>query len=69
MGRLRRSSGGYILLDALAALAIALAGMVILLASLSAFGRIAIRQSARIQALIEERNTDAQDRAGIFPGQ
>lgn len=68
MGRLRWRSGGFILLDALAALTIALAGMAILLASLSTLGRIAIRQSARIQALIEERNADAQDRTGIFQG-
>jgi uncharacterized membrane protein len=66
MGRLRGWCGGYILLDALAALAIVLVGMAILLSSLSAIGRIALRQSARTRALIEARNTDARDRAGIL---
>jgi hypothetical protein len=69
MGRLSGRSGGYILLDALAALAIALVGMAVLLSSLSALGRIALRQSERTRALIEARNTDAQDRTGIFRAQ
>jgi hypothetical protein len=64
----RRGSRGYILLDVITAMAVALVGLVVLMGSLSTLGRIAARQAARVHSVVEQRNADAQDRAVSFQG-
>ncbi len=64
----RRGTRGYILLDALVAMAIALIGLATFMGSLSALGRIALRQAARIHTIVDQRNADEQGRAVLFQG-
>jgi bifunctional N-acetylglucosamine-1-phosphate-uridyltransferase/glucosamine-1-phosphate-acetyltransferase GlmU-like protein len=61
------ASRGFVLLDVVAAMAVALTGLAIVLGTLSSLGRIAIRQAERVHAVIEQRNTDAKDRAVATP--
>jgi hypothetical protein len=61
-------SRGYVLLDVIAAMAVALTGLALVMGTLSTLGRVAIREAARVHAIIEQRNTDAKDRAVAFPG-
>ncbi|HEY9593785.1 MAG TPA: hypothetical protein VHE79_04865 [Spirochaetia bacterium] len=69
MGRLRRrSTGGYVVLDALVALAIALVGLVVFLGSLNGVTRIVAAQRQRVTHVIEERNADAKSAVLYFQG-
>jgi hypothetical protein len=58
---------GSVLLDVVAAMAIALAGLTIVLGTISTLGRVALRQAERVHAIIEQRNTDAKNRTVVFP--
>ena len=54
-----RREGGYILLDALIALFIVLAGLGVSLGGISLAGRMTVRLEERVLRLIEERNAQA----------
>jgi bifunctional N-acetylglucosamine-1-phosphate-uridyltransferase/glucosamine-1-phosphate-acetyltransferase GlmU-like protein len=58
---------GSVLLDVVAAMAIALVGLTLVLGTISTLGRVTMRQAERVHAIIEQRNTDAKDRAVAFP--
>jgi bifunctional N-acetylglucosamine-1-phosphate-uridyltransferase/glucosamine-1-phosphate-acetyltransferase GlmU-like protein len=58
---------GFVLLDVVAAMAIAVAGLTLVLGTISTLGRVAMRQAERVHAIIEQRNTDAKDRTVAFP--
>lgn len=58
---------GSVLLDVVAAMAIALAGLTLVLGTIATLGRVTMRQAERVHAIIEQRNTDAKDRAVAFP--
>jgi bifunctional N-acetylglucosamine-1-phosphate-uridyltransferase/glucosamine-1-phosphate-acetyltransferase GlmU-like protein len=58
---------GFVLLDVVAAMAIALAGLTLVLGTIATLGRVTMRQAERVHAIIEQRNTDAKDRAVAFP--
>jgi hypothetical protein len=69
VGGLRgRAEDGYIVLDALVALAVALLGLVVFLGSLNAVSRIVAAQHGRIVHVIEERNADAKGAVLYFQG-
>jgi len=55
-----RGDRGYILLDALIALFIMLAGLAACLGSIGLAGRMAARTERRVVGVIEERNAQAQ---------
>lgn len=67
MGGVNRAPGGYVLLDAVAALAVVVTGLALVLGTVSAVGRVAIRQAERVHAIIEQRNADAKDRGTSLP--
>ncbi len=73
MGKLRlpghRSRGqqGYILLDVLAALAIALIGLAVFLGSLAGAGRLTAAQAERVSRTLEQRNSDATSQVISIP--
>jgi len=71
VGKLNRSRGerGFVLLDVLAALAIALLGLTVFIGSLAGAGRIAIAQADRVVRTIEQRNADAETRVVTFPAE
>jgi hypothetical protein len=56
-----------VLLDAVAALVVVLAGFAIVLGALSTVGSATIRQAQRVRAIVEQRNADAKDRPVDFP--
>ena len=58
---------GFVLLDVVAAMAITVAGLTLVLGTISTLGRVTMRQAERVHAIIEQRNTDAKDRAVAFP--
>ena len=64
---MNRAAGGYVLLDVIAALAVVLAGLTLVLGTISTLGRATIRQAERVHAVIEQRNTDAKDRTVELP--
>lgn len=68
MGRLNRSDrdAGFFLLDVLVALFIVLVGFSAFLTGISLAESLAIRQEARVQSMIVQRNADAADRALVF---
>jgi hypothetical protein len=67
MGRLsREKDGGYVLLDALAALCIVLIGFSVFLGSIALAGRTAGRRMEETMALIERRNAHERERAVSF---
>lgn len=67
MGRLsKREEGGYILLDVLVALFIVLVGFVVVLGGMSLTWSLAAKQNARVQSMIQQRNTDAKDHPVVF---
>jgi hypothetical protein len=69
VGGLRRhAEEGYIVLDALVALAIALFGLVVFMSSLNAVSRIVAAQHGRVIHVIEERNADAKSAVLYFQG-
>ena len=73
MGRLRqrraqRGVGGYILLDAIVAMVIATIGLAAVMGALGSLGRIALREGARVHAIVEQRNADAQSHPVLFQG-
>ena len=55
------------LLDVVAAMAIALVGLTLVLGTISTLGRVTMRQAERVHAIIEQRNADAKDRTVTFP--
>jgi bifunctional N-acetylglucosamine-1-phosphate-uridyltransferase/glucosamine-1-phosphate-acetyltransferase GlmU-like protein len=61
------ASRGFVLLDVVAAMAVALAGLALVLGTISTLGRVAIRQAEHVHAIIEQRNADAKDRVVTFP--
>jgi len=67
VGGVNRSERGYVLLDAVAALAVVVTGLALVLGSVSAVGRVAIRQAERVHAIVEQRNEDARDRGAGLP--
>jgi len=64
---MNRSERGYVLLDAVAALAVVVTGLALVLGAVSAVGRVAIRQAGRVHAIVERRNEDAKDRGVGLP--
>jgi hypothetical protein len=63
MGRLKQGKdGGYVLLDALAALCIVLIGFSVFLGSVGVAGRMAARHLEGTFGLIEKRNAHDQER-------
>lgn len=67
MGGVNRTAGGYMLLDAVAALAVVVTGLALVLGTVSAVGRVAIRQAERVHAIVEQRNADAKERGASLP--
>jgi bifunctional N-acetylglucosamine-1-phosphate-uridyltransferase/glucosamine-1-phosphate-acetyltransferase GlmU-like protein len=65
---MNRAARGYVLLDAVAALAVVVTGLALALGAVSAVGRIAIRQAERVHAIVEQRNADAKDRGAGLSG-
>ena len=63
----RRGERGFVLLDVLAALAIAMIGISVFLGGLSSALRIAGRQGERVQHAVEQRNADAEAQEVTFP--
>jgi type II secretory pathway pseudopilin PulG len=63
----RRAERGFILLDVLAALAIAMIGISVFLGGLSGVMRIAGRQGERVHHAVEQRNADAEAQEITFP--
>jgi hypothetical protein len=59
VGGLSRGTRGWVLLDVVAALAVAVAGLAIVAGSVSTLARAAMREAARVREIIEERNGDA----------
>jgi hypothetical protein len=57
-----RGTRGWVLLDVVAALAVAVAGLAIVAGSVSTLARVALRQAALVREIIEERNGDAMAR-------
>ena len=57
-----RGTRGWVLLDVVAALAVAVAGLAIVAGSVSTLARVAMREAARVREIIEERNADALER-------
>jgi hypothetical protein len=57
-----RGTRGWVLLDVVAALAVAVAGLTIVAASVSTLARVSMREAARVREIIEERNEDALER-------
>jgi bifunctional N-acetylglucosamine-1-phosphate-uridyltransferase/glucosamine-1-phosphate-acetyltransferase GlmU-like protein len=70
VGKLKSSRGerGYVLLDVLATLAIALVGLAVCAGGLVAAGRLVVRQSERVLQIIEQRNCDEKSRTVAFAG-
>lgn len=70
MGRLSHRAGerGYIFLDVLVAVTVALVGLAVFLASLNGVARIVAAQRQRVLRVIEQRNADAKDQARYFQG-
>jgi len=68
MGRLTRAhaEAGYILLDVLVALFIVLVGLTTLLGSMRAAASLAVKQNARVQSMIQQRNADAKDHSVVY---
>ena len=64
---MNRTAGGYMLLDAVAALAVVVTGLALVLGTVSAVGRVAIRQAERVHAIVEQRNADAKERGASLP--
>ena len=62
------SPSGYILLDAIIAMVISLIGLAAVMGSLSTLSRVALRQTARVHTIVEQRNADAQSRPIVFQG-
>ncbi len=62
MGGVSRGSRGWVLLDVVAAMAVAVAGLALVAGSVSTLARVAMRQAARVHEIIEERNADATAR-------
>jgi hypothetical protein len=58
----KRGGRGWILLDVVAALAVALAGIAAAAATLATLARVAAREAADVRAIVEERNADATGR-------
>jgi hypothetical protein len=59
---MNRGTRGWVLLDVVAALAVAVAGLAIVAGSVSTLARVAMREAARVHEIIEERNGDAMAR-------
>ncbi len=58
---------GWVLLDVLAALAIALVGLSLVIGGLSLAGRLTSAQAQRISRMLEQRNADAKAQVVTFP--
>lgn len=57
-----RGTRGWVLLDVVAALAVAVAGLAMVAGSVSTLARVAMREAAHVREIIEERNADALER-------
>ena len=62
----RRGEHGYILLDVLIAMGIALVGLAVFFGGLGAAARLAVVQGERVRLVVEQRNVDAKDQAIFF---
>jgi hypothetical protein len=62
----RRGEHGYILLDVLIAMCIALVGLAVFFGGLGVAARLAVVQGERVRLVVERRNADAKDRAIFF---
>ena len=62
----RRGERGYILLDVLIAMCIALVGLAVFFSGLAVATRLAVVQGERVRLVVERRNADAKDRAIHF---
>jgi len=67
--RRRRAAGGYVLLDVLTAMAIAVAGLAVFFSGLAAVARVVSTQEKRVLLSIEKRNGDAKSQAIFFQGE
>jgi type II secretory pathway component PulJ len=63
-----RNERGYVMLDVLVAVTIALVGLAVFLTSLNGVMRIVAAQRQRVMHVIEQRNADAKDQALSFQG-
>ena len=68
MGGLKNRQGerGYILLDVLIAMGIALVGLAVFFGGLHVAARLAVVQGERVRLIVERRNADEKDRAIFF---
>ena len=62
----RRGEHGYILLDVLIAMGIALVGLGVLFGGLGVAARLAVVQGERVRLVVEGRNAEEKDRAIYF---
>ena len=62
----RLGEHGYILLDVLIAMGIALVGLAVYFGGLSVASRLVVVQGERVRIVVERRNADAKDRPIFF---
>jgi hypothetical protein len=67
-GRSRRAQRGFVLLDVLAALAIAMIGLAVFFGALSSVTRLVARQGERVQQTVTQRSSDAKSQTVTFQG-
>lgn len=57
---------GYVLLDVLVALLIVAIGFAAFLGGISLAGSLTVRQTQRVEKMIEQRNSDAKEQRVVF---
>jgi len=62
----RGADCGYILLDVVVALFIVMIGFAVFLSGISLAASLSVRQNARVQSMIEERNAHAKEQMVLF---
>jgi hypothetical protein len=65
-GGKRAAEQGYILLDLVITLFIVMIGFAVFLGGISLAGSLSVRQNARVQGMIEERNAHAKEHTVLF---
>jgi len=62
----RGAEEGYILLDVVVALFIVMIGFAVFLGGIGLAGSLCVRQNARVQSMIEQRNIHAKEHTVLF---